>query len=538
MDRPATLITSLCSRELVIAAIALVATALHLVLRFVFKIEDTVLGITWPAIPLLVALVVGGIPLVVGSGDPTGAIGVQFRPSRRHFHRHGCGARRVPRRHARGAHAVWRTGSGSLRRAPGVLRTARPRPTDALASTPQAGWNGQRDPAGRDRGRRPARRLPTRDLSGRCRRGGRAQHDGRILPHRRTVSFVQGRGVGCDVRGHQRRRRADDPCGKNGGRFAVCQDHAGHARVGTAAARVAATRRPDWCHLHAAGSGHRPGRLGRECDALRFLAVLVVATPCPLLIGIPVAIIGSVSLAARRGIIIKDPAVLEKIDTCRTAIFDKTGTLTYGQPKLTDVLPGEGFTEDEALAVVASLERYSRHPLAAATIAAADQAGLELAEAAEVNERPGEGLGGIVSGREVQVTSRKEFLAQSPASAPLLPPSAGGLECVALIDGTYAATIRYRDEPRAEGKAFIRHLKPHHGLERVLLVSGDRESEVRYLAEKVGDHRGLRQPNPRTEASARARGDQKGRHRFHGRRHQRRPGTDRCNGRHRLRPGQ
>ena len=106
-------------------------------------------------------------------------------------------------------------------------------------------------------------------------------------------------------------------------------------------------------------------------DALRFLAVLVVATPCPLLIGIPVAIIGSVSLAARRGIIIKDPAVLEKIDTCRTAIFDKTGTLTYGQPKLTEVLPGEGFTEDEVLAAVASLERYSRHPLAAATINAA-----------------------------------------------------------------------------------------------------------------------------------------------------------------------
>ena len=74
----------------------------------------------------------------------------------------------------------------------------------------------------------------------------------------------------------------------------------------------------------------RPGRDRRP--AARFLAVLVVATPCPLLIAIPVAIIGSISLAARRGIIIKDPAVLEKIDTCRTAIFDKTGTLTYGKP--------------------------------------------------------------------------------------------------------------------------------------------------------------------------------------------------------------
>ena len=82
-------------------------------------------------------------------------------------------------------------------------------------------------------------------------------------------------------------------------------------------------------------------------DATRFLAVLVVATPCPLLIAIPVAIIGSVSLAARRGIIIKDPSVLEKIDTCRTAIFDKTGTLTYGAPQLTEILPAPGFTEPE-----------------------------------------------------------------------------------------------------------------------------------------------------------------------------------------------
>src|SRR5204862_3831653 len=82
-------------------------------------------------------------------------------------------------------------------------------------------------------------------------------------------------------------------------------------------------------------------------DPTRFLAVLVVTTPCPLLIAIPVAIIGAVSLAARRGIIIKDPSVLEKIDTCRTAIFDKTGTLTYGSPHLTKILPAAGFTEND-----------------------------------------------------------------------------------------------------------------------------------------------------------------------------------------------
>ncbi len=221
-------------------------------------------------------------------------------------------------------------------------------------------------------------------------------------------------------------------------------------------------------------------------EASRFLGVLVVATPCPLLIAIPVAIIGSVSLAARRGIIIKDPAVLEKIDTCRTAIFDKTGTLTYGEPKLTEIIPADGFTHPEVLAAVASLEHYSRHPLASAMINASEAANLERFEATEVSERPGEGLRGVISGRAIQVTSRKKLTTQLPSAVASLPEHSGGLECIVLIDGRYAATIRFRDEPRAEGKSFIKHLKPRHGFDRVLLVSGDRESEVRYLAEKVG----------------------------------------------------
>lgn len=221
-------------------------------------------------------------------------------------------------------------------------------------------------------------------------------------------------------------------------------------------------------------------------DALRFLAVLVVATPCPLLIGIPVSIISSVSLAARRGIIIKDPAVLEQIDTCAVAIFDKTGTLTCGQPSLSEVLPAPGFTQAQVLQALASLERYSRHPLAAATQQAAQAQGLSLLEASAVSERPGEGLRGEIDGRQVQVTSRKKLLAQLPAASAQLPPQAGGLECVVLLAGVYAGVCRFRDEPRPEGQSFIRHLMPLHGFRRVLLVSGDRESEVRYLADKVG----------------------------------------------------
>jgi heavy metal translocating P-type ATPase len=220
--------------------------------------------------------------------------------------------------------------------------------------------------------------------------------------------------------------------------------------------------------------------------AERFLAVLVVATPCPLLIAIPVAIIGSISLAARRGIIIKDPAILEKITTCRTAIFDKTGTLTYGQPQVSELVPAAGFDADQVLSIVASLERFSKHPLSGAILQAADKAGVALQEPAAISERPGEGLRGTVAGRSIQVTSRKKLAAEHPGMEAALPLGAGGLECVIVIDGQYAATIRFRDEPRAEGASFIHHLRPKHRFHRVMLVSGDRESEVRYLADRVG----------------------------------------------------
>jgi heavy metal translocating P-type ATPase len=218
----------------------------------------------------------------------------------------------------------------------------------------------------------------------------------------------------------------------------------------------------------------------------RFLAVLVVATPCPLLIAIPVAIIGAVSLAARRGIIVRDPAVLEKIDTCRTAIFDKTGTLTYGQPRLTELIPGSGWDKDEVLTLVAALERYSKHPLSGAILDAACKAGVTLPDAGAVSEPPGHGLIGSVSGRALEITSRKKAIDRMPDLGLDLPATSGGLECIILIDKRYAATLRFRDQPRADSASFIRHLRPKHRFDRVLLVSGDRESEVRYLAEQVG----------------------------------------------------
>jgi heavy metal translocating P-type ATPase len=221
-------------------------------------------------------------------------------------------------------------------------------------------------------------------------------------------------------------------------------------------------------------------------DAVRFLAVLVIATPCPLLIAIPIAIIGSISLCARRAIIVKSPVVLEQIAECRTAIFDKTGTLTYGEPRLTEQLIAPGFTQREVLTLVASLERYSKHPLARAILSSATQAGIQVPEAAEVSEAPGQGLRGTVSGHQVQVTSRNKLIAQRMPGADQLPPLTGGLECVVVIDERYAAALRFRDAPRAESLSFVKHLGPKHQFKKIMIVSGDREPEVRYLAEQVG----------------------------------------------------
>jgi heavy metal translocating P-type ATPase len=221
-------------------------------------------------------------------------------------------------------------------------------------------------------------------------------------------------------------------------------------------------------------------------ESIRFLAVLVVATPCPLLIAIPVAIIGAISLAAQRGIIIKNPAALETINTCRTAIFDKTGTLTYGRPQLTDLSNDPAFDPDEVLTLAASLERYSKHPLSDAILEAARNRRLSLKEAASISEEPGQGLSGIVSNRHVLITGRKGLTTIDPNQATQLAQHPTGLECVIIIDRRYAALLRFRDEPRSEGAPFIAHLRPKHDFQRVMLVSGDRESEVRHLAARVG----------------------------------------------------
>jgi hypothetical protein len=189
-----------------------------------------------------------------------------------------------------------------------------------------------------------------------------------------------------------------------------------------------------------------------------------------------VAIIGAISLAARRGIIIKNPAALEEVEQCRTLILDKTGTLTYGRPTLTEVLPAVGHDLDFTLGLAASLEQYSKHPLALAVVRRARDSHLALGAVEQMSERPGEGLRGRVNGHDVMLTGRQSSAAE--AIADQLPPTEAGLEALVFVDGLFAAALRFRDEPRRDSRSFIQHLRPRHGIGRTLWLSGDRDAYV------------------------------------------------------------
>ena len=163
-----------------------------------------------------------------------------------------------------------------------------------------------------------------------------------------------------------------------------------------------------------------------------------------------------------------------RIETCRVAIFDKTGTLTYGRPVLTQIITGPGLSENDALSLIGSLERYSKHPLASAITSLARERKVRWQSVDEIHEFPGEGLTGIINGHNVRVTSRaklrNQFSAdQLPGLLAQLPHQAPGMECVAVIDDRTVATCRFRDQPRTEGSSFVRHLSPN----RVPLRSGE-----------------------------------------------------------------
>lgn len=217
----------------------------------------------------------------------------------------------------------------------------------------------------------------------------------------------------------------------------------------------------------------------------RAVAVLVVATPCPLLLAVPVAVISGVSQAARRGVVIKGGQVLERLAQGRVLLFDKTGTLTRGTPALTSVHVAPGFDVVELLAAAASLDQASPHVLAGAIVRAAHDRKLELQLPTDVEEVHGHGIQGRVAGRPVGVGKASWILPdERPAWALRAGYEADVEGCVTIfvkLDDEPAGALLLLDSLRPDTPRMLRRLRAA-GLDRMVLVTGDRAD----LADSVG----------------------------------------------------
>ncbi|MCL4187672.1 MAG: heavy metal translocating P-type ATPase [Rhodobacteraceae bacterium] len=213
-------------------------------------------------------------------------------------------------------------------------------------------------------------------------------------------------------------------------------------------------------------------------DPVRAVAVLVVATPCPLILAVPVALVAGLSRAARIGVLIKGGRALEGLARGRTLILDKTGTLTEGRLQLVAVEPAAGIAEDELLRLAAAVEQASPHPAAQALVAAARARGLVLPPPRAVEEAPGAGVAGRVENRTL-VVGAPDFVARRLGMP--VPDGNGGDGAVVVavgIDGRLAGRLIAADPLRAGTGAFLAGARAL-GIERILLATGDREDVAR-----------------------------------------------------------
>lgn len=223
-------------------------------------------------------------------------------------------------------------------------------------------------------------------------------------------------------------------------------------------------------------------------DPLRVLAVLVVATPCPLILATPVAIIGGINRAARHQVIVRSGAALEQIGSVDTAVFDKTGTLTIGYPEVSSVRPIGNSDESTVLGLAAAVEHHSGHLLARTVVAEAERRGLTFSTADGVAEESGRGVTGVVSGQRVSVGALAYVAAMKPtAAAQLIEAQAegAGLRAYVAIDGAAAGVVHYADRTRDGLPEFFAELRGL-GVKRTLLLSGDHEHNVAALAARLG----------------------------------------------------
>lgn len=226
-------------------------------------------------------------------------------------------------------------------------------------------------------------------------------------------------------------------------------------------------------------------------DPVRFAEVLVVATPCPLLIAAPVAFLGGMSRAARFGLIVKGGSTLEQLSRARSAAFDKTGTITSGTPELVRVNPAAGFTEEQLLQFAASAEVYSSHVLADSVVSAARKRGLTLLDGAQAEEIATNGVaatlrGSTPSGETVLVRVGKPTWVRSYAPELTIAELASGELAIYVSAGeSFAGSIVMRDQVRDEAEHAIRELE-RLGIDRMLMVTGDVAATAEPIAHQLG----------------------------------------------------
>ena len=223
-------------------------------------------------------------------------------------------------------------------------------------------------------------------------------------------------------------------------------------------------------------------------DWMRALAILVVATPCPLILATPVAIVGGINRGARRHIIVRNGGALEHIGRVHVAVFDKTGTLTIGKPRLKAVHAAPQFSAAGVLQYAAAVEQGSSHLLARVIVEQAEQDGLALPRGSEHVESPGHGVAGMVEGHTVRVGARGFVVPECESGildAAALEHSDATLRAYVAIDGQLAGVIEFADEIRPELPRVLAKLRAL-GVPRIALLSGDHAPIARALAERVG----------------------------------------------------
>lgn len=220
-------------------------------------------------------------------------------------------------------------------------------------------------------------------------------------------------------------------------------------------------------------------------ESIRFLAVLVVATPCPLILAAPIAYIAGISRAASRGIIVKSGGAIEALGRAHSVLLDKTGTLTLGRPQIAGIRTADSGDPDEILRLAASLDQMSTHVLAESLVDSARDRGLSLEMPGSVDEVPGEGIVGDVGGRRVAVGSAGLLKRQGAEPGDSDGAQSHHAHVHVAIDGHWAGTIDVADALR-EDAPLLRLALEEQGIRRVTMLTGDHRETAEYIAGKAG----------------------------------------------------